>query len=110
MNAILHTSAYSATTNMAGGDAGLRAMLAVLWLAFAAGAISLALIALVSARTPRPSRRSVYLFAAIFPLATAILMLIFMGYIFPVALLGTTAALAIATALTSPASDIPTHA
>ncbi|MGH7636718.1 MAG: hypothetical protein ACREOK_03620 [Gemmatimonadaceae bacterium] len=110
LNAILHTAGYSTATNMAGGDADLRAMVAVLWLAFGAGAISLALIALASARAPRPSRRNVYLLAAIFPLATSILMLSFMGYMFPVALLGITGALAIATGVTSPASDVTTHA
>lgn len=110
MNAIVHTLGYSNVTNMADNDAELRETLAVLWLSFTAALVCLALVAWVSAPAPRPSRRKVYLFAAIFPLATVTLMLTYVGYIFPVALLGITATLSIATGLTSPAADVVHHA
>ena len=109
LNAALHSLGYTKVTGMAGDNADLRSLLAVLWLCFSAGLLSLALIALVLATSPVPQRRSVFLYAAIFPLATAVLMLVFMGFIFPVALLAVTAGLAIATALTSPDSQAVPH-
>jgi len=110
LNAVLHASAFKQVTNDAakGGDE-VREVTAVLWLVFAIGMILFALIVLLEAKAPSPHRRTVLILAGCFPIATAALQFIYLGFIIPEVLLVLTGTLTIVAAVV-PMSSEPARA
>ena len=107
--AMLHTSGYQSVTLLAQqGPGGLGGLVSALWLAFSAGMITLGLIVALLAREPVGGARAILILAACFPLVTAMLQLRFLGFIPPVAILGTIALVTFAGAVASPRSPNPT--
>jgi len=107
--AMLHTSGYQSVTLLAQqGPRGLGGLVSALWLAFSAAMIILGLIVAILAREPVGGARAILVLAACLPLATAMLQLRFLGFIPPVAILGTIALVTFAGAVASPRSPDPT--
>jgi hypothetical protein len=103
--AMLHTSGYQSVTLLAQqGPSGLGGLISALWLAFSAAMITLGLIVAILAREHVGGARAILILAACFPLATAALQLRFLGFIPPVAILGTIALVSFAGAIASPRS------
>jgi hypothetical protein len=103
--AMLHTSGYQSVTLLAQqGPSGLGGLVSALWLAFSAAMITLGLIVAILARGQVGGARAILVLVACFPLATAALQLRFLGFIPPVAILGTIALVSFAGAVASPRS------
>jgi hypothetical protein len=103
--AMLHTSGYQPVTALAQqGPSGLGGLVSALWLAFSAAMITLGLIVAILVRGQVGAARAILILAGCFPLATAALQLRFLGFIPPVAILGTIALVSFAGAVASPRS------
>jgi len=104
----LHTSGYGSVVLLAQqGPPGLASLVSALWLAFTAGLILFGLVVTLVALGRIPRSRMILILPSCFPLATAVLQVQFLGFIPPVAILSTIAALGIAGALVSPRATQP---
>ncbi len=96
----LHVYAFAQIMIVAkAGPGHLSDLVSVLWLAFSVALLVLGAIVWASAPAGTPRRRVTLLLVAVFPLAGAVLQVVFMGLIAPEAILGTVGALTVAAAL-----------
>src|SRR5919109_595496 len=90
------------TQGAAAGGNDVRNLMAALWIGWGIGQLLFGVIVAMLAKSTSPQRTTILLLAACYPLATVSLQLVYLGLIFPEALLGTTSALTIIAAVPAP--------